>query len=94
VPRLDQVACDRIRVKQLDATLLAATTRNGLSRADTVPKGIVKGIVSLTLMFFRDTSAPLPEFACRWSDTLDQLFIEVSAQPAVIAAVGVVRKIH
>jgi hypothetical protein len=65
------------------------TTRNGSSRVDTVPKGIV----SLTLIFFRDTSMPLPESACRWCDTLDQLLIEVSAQPAAIAATGVVREV-
>jgi hypothetical protein len=48
------------------------------------------------LIFFRDTSAPLPESACRWCDTLDQLLIEVievSAQPAAIAAIGVVREV-
>jgi hypothetical protein len=44
-------------------------------------------------MFFRDTSAPLPESACRWWDTLDQLLIEVSAQPAAIAAIGVAREV-
>jgi hypothetical protein len=68
-----------------------ATTRNGSSRADTVPKGIVS--LTLILIFFRDTSAPLPESACRWCDTLDQLLIEVSAQPAAIAAIGVVREV-
>lgn len=36
---------------------------------------------------------PLPESACRWCDTLDQLLIEVSAQPAAIAAPGVVREV-
>jgi hypothetical protein len=82
--------------RALGATLLVATTRNGLSRADTVPKGIakVKSFVSLILILFRDTSAPLPESACRGCDTLDQLFIEVSAQPATIAAIGVVREVH
>jgi hypothetical protein len=69
-------------------------TRNGSSRADTVPKGIAKDIVSLILIFFRDTSAPLPETACRWSDTRDQLFIEVPARPAAIAAFGVVCEVH
>src|SRR3982074_437045 len=88
----------RLRVTEFDILLVdarlsnsalrAATTRNRSGRVDTVPKGIV----SLTLIFFRDTSMPLPESACRWCDTLDQLLIEVSAQPAAIAAIGVVRE--
>jgi hypothetical protein len=89
----------RLRVTEFDILLVdarlsnsalrAATTRNGSSRVDTVPKGIV----SLTLIFFRDTSMPLPDSACRWCDALDQLLIEVSAQPTAIAATSVVREV-
>jgi hypothetical protein len=61
----------------ISATLLAATARKGSSRADTV----LKGIVSPTLIFFRDTSAPLLESARRRCDNLDRLLIEVPAQP-------------
>jgi len=54
-----------VRFNNSALRLLAATARNGLSRVDTVPKGIV----SLILIFFRDTSAPLPESAYRRCDT-------------------------
>jgi hypothetical protein len=79
-----------VRFNNSALQLLAATARNGLSRADTV----LKGIVSPILIFFRDTSAPLLEFACRRCDNLDRLLIEVPAQPAAIAAVGVVCEGH
>src|SRR4030081_3446982 len=72
----------RLRVTEFDILLVDArlsnsalrySPRSAASRVDTVPKGIV----SLTLIFFRDTSMPRPESACRWCDTLDQLLIEV-----------------
>jgi hypothetical protein len=80
----------------VDARLSNSTLRYSPRRHATVRAELTrlqKGIVSLTLMFFRDTSAPLPESACCWCDTLDQLLIEVSAQPAAIAAIGVVREV-